>query len=95
MKRKKVEPYIYNKKGEIIEFNLHADAANEDWIRAARLKRKADEGDAEARKKLDELKNTGMENMGLSPVMDFDSFLARGHWTEVRKPPYFDLEKIF
>ncbi len=60
MKRKKVEPFIYNKKGEVIGFNLNADAANDDWIRAARLKRKADEGDEEARKKLDELENTGM-----------------------------------
>ena len=60
MKRKKVEPFIYNKKGEVIGFNLHADAANDDWIRAARLQRKADEGDEEARKKLDELQNTGM-----------------------------------
>ncbi len=60
MKRKKIEPFIYNKKGEIIGFNLHSDAANEDWLRAARLKRKADEGDEEAQKKLDELQNTGM-----------------------------------
>ncbi len=33
MKRKKVEPFIYNKKGEVIGFNLNADAANDDWIR--------------------------------------------------------------
>ena len=38
MKRKKVEPFTYNKKGEIIGFNLHTDAANDDWIRATRLK---------------------------------------------------------
>ncbi len=60
MKRKKVEPFIYNKKGEVIGFNLNADAAIDDWIRSARLKSKADEGDEEARKKLDELENTSM-----------------------------------
>ena len=59
MKRIKLNP-IYNEEGEIIGYNLNADAANDDWIRAARLKRKADEGDEEARKKLDELENSGM-----------------------------------
>lgn len=34
-------------------------------------------------------------NMHRSPIMDIDSFLARGYWTEVRKLPDFDLEKIF
>ncbi len=60
MKLKKVETFIYNEKGEIIGFNPNSDAANADWIRAARLKRRADKGDEEARKKLEELQNTSM-----------------------------------
>jgi len=34
------------------------DAANDDWIRAARLAEKADKGDKEAAKKLKELEET-------------------------------------
>ena len=34
------------------------------------------------------------KNLHRSPVMDIDSFIARGYWNEVRKPPYFDLKKI-
>ncbi len=34
-------------------------------------------------------------NMNRSLLMDIDYFLARGYWTEVRKLPDFDLERIF
>lgn len=54
MKLKKVSPFIRNKKGEVIGFNISADAANDDWIRAARLRK---EGKLE---KLEELENTEM-----------------------------------
>ena len=50
----KVEPIEYDSKGNIKCFNLGASAANDDWIRAARLKR---EGKEEEFKKMDE---TGM-----------------------------------
>ncbi len=55
----KVKPVEWDKNGEPI-FNLSADAANDDWIRAARLKRRAEEGDEEARKELERLENTPM-----------------------------------
>ncbi|HPC04418.1 MAG TPA: hypothetical protein PLE04_11615 [Syntrophales bacterium] len=34
------------------------DAANDDWIRAARLAKKADAGDEEARRELEKMENT-------------------------------------
>jgi len=41
-------------------FDLAADAANADWIRAARLRERADAGDEEALAKLETLFNTSM-----------------------------------
>ena len=54
MKLIKISPFIKNQKGEIIGFNISADAANDDWIRAGRLKK---EGKLE---ELEELENTEM-----------------------------------
>ena len=54
MKLKKINPIIRNKKGEIIGLDFAADAANADWIRAARLLK---EGKLE---ELEKLKNTPM-----------------------------------
>lgn len=54
MKLIKISPFIKNQKGEIIGFNISADAANDDWIRAGRLKK---EGKL---KELEELENTEM-----------------------------------
>jgi hypothetical protein len=57
MPPEKIEP-ISEKDGQIV-FNLCSDAANLDWIRAARLKKKAaDEGDEKAAAELAELENT-------------------------------------
>lgn len=41
-------------------FNVAADAANDDWIRAARLKKAAAAGDKEAARQLQELEDTPM-----------------------------------
>lgn len=59
-KLKPAEPFTRNKKGEIISIDLAASAANDDWIRAARLAKRADAGDIEAKKELDDLENTQM-----------------------------------
>lgn len=40
------------------------DAANGDWIRAARLAKKAREGDKEAAKELEKLENTKLVTYG-------------------------------
>jgi hypothetical protein len=47
-------PYHIDDEGNRV-YDVPMDAANEDWIRAARLQDLADKGDAEAQKKLDEL----------------------------------------
>jgi hypothetical protein len=59
-KLRKIEPVEFDPETGEMVFNPDADAANADWIRAARLKRKADQGDMEAKKQLDELFNTPM-----------------------------------
>jgi hypothetical protein len=46
------------KRVAIIE--IDDNALNDDWIRSARLKRLADAGDEEAKKKMEELENTPM-----------------------------------
>lgn len=56
---KKVKPIEKKKDGSYI-IDLGADAANDDWMRSARLLRKAKAGDEEARKELEELFNTPM-----------------------------------
>lgn len=50
IKIKKVETIEYDEEGNLV-FNLGASAANDDWIRAARLKK---EGKLEELKKLEE-----------------------------------------
>jgi len=59
MKYKTIEPIEYDENGELI-INACCTAANADWIRAARLAKKADDGDKEAKKILEELHNTKM-----------------------------------
>ena len=57
MGKKKIEPVEYAKDGTVT-FNLYSNAADADWIRAARLKKRAEAGDKEAEKELEELFNT-------------------------------------
>ncbi|GEM_PF-3091875 len=62
MKKKKYEEVPFqevDENGETV-YNIDADAANADWIRAARLKRKAEQGDEEAAKELEKRQNTKM-----------------------------------
>ena len=42
-------------------FEVHYSQANDDWIRAGRLKRKADEGDKEAAAELKRMQETPMD----------------------------------
>jgi hypothetical protein len=44
MGKKKIEPVEYAKDGTVT-FNLYSNAADADWIRAARLKKRAEAGD--------------------------------------------------
>lgn len=53
-----IKPVQYNKNGLIKSLNLNADAANDDWIRAARLREKAKSGDEKIAKQLLELEDT-------------------------------------
>lgn len=57
-KLKKVKPVEIDEDNVI--FNIDADEANADWIRAARLLKKANQGDKEAGDKLEKLFNTPM-----------------------------------
>ncbi len=50
---------IENGDGNIIE-RIPMTAADDDWIRAGRLRKKAEAGDKEAAKKLEEMENTQM-----------------------------------
>jgi len=59
MKFKPVKAIEKDKNGNLV-FNLAADAANADWIRAARLARRAEAGDEEAAKELKRLQETPM-----------------------------------
>ncbi len=56
---KPIEPIEKDKNGDLV-FNLCADEANSDPIRAARLLKKAKAGDKKALKKLKEMENTPM-----------------------------------
>lgn len=58
MKKKIVEGMRIE--GDTIHINPSFNLANDDWLRAARLQRKADQGDEEAKKKLAEMENTPM-----------------------------------
>jgi len=57
---KKIEPIVRDEEGKVAQINLCCDGANADWLRAARLKRKSEDGDEEARKELAELEDTPM-----------------------------------
>lgn len=59
--KKAIEPVEKDKDGNIT-FNLDADEANADWIRAARLLKKAKAGDTEAAAELERLQNTRMKS---------------------------------
>lgn len=56
---KKIKPVEKDKDGNIV-FNLDADEANADWIRAGRLLKKAQAGDKEAAAKLKKMEETPM-----------------------------------
>ena len=61
----KKKPVFYTLKDESgKEINIPITAANDDWLRAARLGRKAKEGDKEAEKELRKMEN--------SQMMEFD-----------------------
>lgn len=55
---KKAQP-IKKENGKLV-FDPYADAANADWIRAARLKTSANSGDKKAAKELADLGNTAL-----------------------------------
>jgi len=59
MKRIPVKTFNLMDDGRV-EINLAPDAANDDWIRSARLLKKAEQGDKEAAAKLKELEETPM-----------------------------------
>ena len=60
MIREPVKPVEYDPDTDEVTFNLNADLANDDWIRAARLLKKAKAGDEKARAKLERMYSTGM-----------------------------------
>lgn len=51
---KKIEPITKDADGNVV-LDLDADEANANWVYAARLKRRVDAGDDEARKELEEM----------------------------------------
>lgn len=57
---KKIEPIVKDEEGKIVQINLCCDGANADWLRAARLKKKSEDGDEETKKELAELESTSM-----------------------------------
>ena len=59
MKKKPVYITVEDEDGKIIK-RIPMTEADGDWIRAARLKRKADQGDEEAAKKLKEMESSQM-----------------------------------
>jgi len=58
-KFKRIRAVDTEKNGTLV-LNLASTAADDDWIRAARLARKAEEGDEEAAKELECLRETPM-----------------------------------
>jgi len=60
MEMEKVKPIIKDKEGNIEMINLCCDAANADWLRAARLMEKAEVGDKKAKRELAKLEDTPM-----------------------------------
>jgi hypothetical protein len=59
MKKKSANITREDEHGNIIK-RIPMTEADDDWIRAGRLKRKADEGDKEAAKKLKKMESTQM-----------------------------------
>jgi hypothetical protein len=59
MKTKPVYHTIKDEKGKVIS-KIPVTEADDDWIRAARLAKKAKEGDKEAEKELRRMQNTQM-----------------------------------
>ncbi len=59
MKFKPVKAVDKDKNGNLV-INLAANAADDDWLRAARLARRAEAGDEEAAKELKRLRETPM-----------------------------------
>jgi hypothetical protein len=59
MKWTPVKPIDQDKKGNII-LHLASTAADDDWLRAGRLASKAEAGDEQAAKELQELRETPM-----------------------------------
>ncbi len=60
MIREPIKPVDFNPDTDEVTFNPSADLANDDWIRAARLLKKAKAGDEKARAKLDRMYSTRM-----------------------------------
>ena len=50
---------IQGKLGKKVVFETSFSELNDDWIRSARVQKKAEEGDEEAKQELERLKNTG------------------------------------
>lgn len=59
MQRKILSAIEYDEEGNKV-YSANSNLMNENWIRAARLKRRADDGDEDAAKKLKEMENTDM-----------------------------------
>lgn len=59
MQVKPVQPYNVTDEGEV-EVHLAPDAANEDWLRARRLQKAAEEGDEGAAEEFQKLNNDNM-----------------------------------
>ena len=75
----KKKPVFYTLKDESgKEINIPITAANDDWLRAARLGRKAKEGDKEAEKELRKMEN--------SQMMEFDDKRDEKEWNEIIFP---------
>lgn len=58
---KKIKPVETDEDGNMV-FNLDADEANADWIRAGRLLKKAQAGDEEAAAQLKKMEETPMRS---------------------------------
>lgn len=59
MATEQVKSWYFNERGVLV-INAATTEANSDWLRAARLKRAADQGNEEARKELERMNNTPM-----------------------------------
>ena len=68
-----IKPVDVDREGNYT-FNLSADGANQDWIRAERIQKKAEDGDADAKEELETLRSeTVFERAGIPPApMDDD-----------------------